>query len=43
MDVYEEEFRQHIVDGHCKTGTCPISPPSDRKGLLGRIAEIAAD
>lgn len=25
MDTYEEEFRQHIVDGHCKTGTCPIS------------------
>jgi hypothetical protein len=43
MDVYEEEFRQHIVDGYCKTGTCPISEPGDRKGLLSRIAEIAAD
>ena len=22
---YEEEFRRHIVDGVCPTGTCPIS------------------
>lgn len=25
LDTYEEEFRSHIVDGVCPTGTCPIS------------------
>jgi NADH:ubiquinone oxidoreductase subunit F (NADH-binding) len=25
LDTYEEEFRKHIVDGICPTGTCPIS------------------
>lgn len=25
MEVYEEEFREHIVDGVCKCGICPIS------------------
>jgi NADH-quinone oxidoreductase subunit F len=25
LDKFEEEFREHIVDGHCRTGTCPIS------------------
>lgn len=24
LDQYEEEFRRHIVDGICPTGTCPI-------------------
>lgn len=24
MKMYEEEFRRHIVDGICPTGTCPI-------------------
>lgn len=28
LDYYEEEFRQHIVDGVCPTGTCPISVAS---------------
>jgi hypothetical protein len=22
---YEDEFRKHIVDGVCPTGTCPIA------------------
>lgn len=25
MEVYEDEFREHIVDGHCRTGICPIA------------------
>ncbi|HVL26457.1 MAG TPA: NADH-ubiquinone oxidoreductase-F iron-sulfur binding region domain-containing protein, partial [Thermomicrobiales bacterium] len=25
IEHYEEEFRKHIVDGVCPTGTCPIS------------------
>ncbi len=25
IEHYEEEFRRHIVDGVCPTGTCPIS------------------
>src|SRR5699024_8056431 len=25
LDTYEEEFKAHIVDGVCPTGTCPIS------------------
>ncbi|HEU0165600.1 MAG TPA: NADH-ubiquinone oxidoreductase-F iron-sulfur binding region domain-containing protein [Thermomicrobiales bacterium] len=25
MERFEEEFRQHIEDGICKTGTCPIA------------------
>ena len=25
LDTFEEEFRAHIVDGVCPTGTCPIS------------------
>lgn len=25
LDKFEEEFREHVVDGVCRTGTCPIS------------------
>lgn len=25
MEIYEDEFREHIVDGHCRTGICPIA------------------
>jgi NADH:ubiquinone oxidoreductase subunit F (NADH-binding) len=25
LEKFEDEFREHIVDGHCRTGTCPIS------------------
>jgi NADH-quinone oxidoreductase subunit F len=25
LKMYPEEFRQHIVDGVCKCGTCPVS------------------
>lgn len=25
LDIYEEEFKQHIVEGVCKCGVCPIS------------------
>ncbi|MCO5216073.1 MAG: NADH-quinone oxidoreductase subunit F [Thermomicrobiales bacterium] len=39
LDTYEEEFRQHIVDGVCKCGVCPISAPS-RETML---EEVAAD
>jgi NADH-quinone oxidoreductase subunit F len=39
LDVYEEEFRQHIVDGYCKTGTCPISAHPRHTALV----ESAAD
>jgi NADH:ubiquinone oxidoreductase subunit F (NADH-binding) len=27
MDMFEEEFRSHIVDRVCPTGTCPIGAP----------------
>ena len=39
LDVYEEEFRQHIVDGVCKCGVCPISA-KPREAVL---PEVAAD
>ena len=25
LDRFEDEFREHIVDGKCRTGTCPIA------------------
>ncbi len=25
LDKYEEEFREHVVEGKCRTGTCPIA------------------
>lgn len=25
LDKFEEEFREHIVEGKCRTGTCPIA------------------
>ena len=25
LDRFEDEFREHIVEGKCRTGTCPIS------------------
>jgi NADH:ubiquinone oxidoreductase subunit F (NADH-binding) len=25
LEKFEDEFREHIVDGHCRTGTCPIA------------------
>lgn len=34
LDQYEEEFRRHIVDGVCPTGTCPI-------GAAGLVAAAA--
>ncbi|MCA9834732.1 MAG: NADH-quinone oxidoreductase subunit F [Thermomicrobiales bacterium] len=39
LDAYEEEFRQHIVDGVCKCGVCPISADS-RQAVF---TEVAAD
>lgn len=38
MDIYEEEFREHIVDGHCRCGVCPISTKADAE-----LATAAAD
>lgn len=25
LDKYEEEFREHVIEGKCRTGTCPIA------------------
>ena len=40
LDVYEEEFHQHIVDGYCKTGTCPIAA---RPNADANLVTAAAD
>lgn len=29
LDMFEEEFREHIVEGRCRTGTCSISARPD--------------
>lgn len=39
LDAYEEEFRQHIVEGVCKCGVCPIS--ADTRQAV--FTEVAAD
>ncbi len=39
MDVYEEEFREHIVDGKCRCGICPIA----EKPVSADLATAAAD
>jgi hypothetical protein len=28
MKMYEEEFREHVVEGKCRCGVCPNSVPA---------------